>query len=92
MGIAGRKKLGILSINVQGLNDRNKRLMMREYFKTIKLDLICLQETHISGDQISYLDDLGIRRLVSTSQSGKTRGVAICTCNITLNVHKTLAD
>ena len=92
MGTDGRKKLGILTINVRGLNDRNKRLMVREYLKSFKIDLVCMQETHISGDQISCLDDLGLRRLASTSQSGKVGGVAILTTNTTLIVHRILAD
>ena len=37
----------ILSWNVCGLNDRNKRLQVRSFIKQWGADVICLQETKI---------------------------------------------
>jgi endonuclease/exonuclease/phosphatase family metal-dependent hydrolase len=37
----------ILSWNVRGLNDRDKRLQVRSFIKQWRADIICLQETKL---------------------------------------------
>ena len=37
--------LHIASLNVRGLNDRNKRLVIFDFFKNSKFSIIFLQET-----------------------------------------------
>ena len=40
-------KLKILSWNVRGANDRNKRKVIKALIKSQKVDVVCLQETKI---------------------------------------------
>ena len=40
-------RLQILSWNVGGTNDRDKRKLIKDVIKTQKVDLVCLQETKI---------------------------------------------
>ena len=40
-------KLRILSWNVRGTNDREKRKLIKDVIKSQKVDLVCLQETKI---------------------------------------------
>ena len=41
--------LKILSWNVRGLNDRRKRLIVKNLLRGWKCDVICLQETKLTG-------------------------------------------
>ena len=40
-------KLKILSWNVRGANDRDKRLVIKAFLKSQKAELVCLQEIKI---------------------------------------------
>ena len=40
-------RLRILSWNIKGVNDRDKRNLIKDVIKTQKVDLVCLQETKI---------------------------------------------
>ena len=40
-------KLKILSWNIRGANDREKRKLIKDVIKSQKVDLVCLQETKI---------------------------------------------
>ena len=40
-------KLRILSWNVRGVNDSNKRMILKSFIKTQKVGLVCLKETKI---------------------------------------------
>ena len=40
-------KLRILSWNVKGVKDRDKRKLIKDVIKTQKVDLVCLWETKI---------------------------------------------
>ena len=40
-------RLRILSWNIKGVNDRDKRKLIKNVIKTQKVDLVCLQETKI---------------------------------------------
>ena len=40
-------KLRILSWNVRGANDKEKRRVIKDVIKSQKVDLVCIQETKI---------------------------------------------
>ena len=40
------ENLQIVSLNIRGLQNKNKRNRMFQYFKTKKIDIILLQETY----------------------------------------------
>ena len=40
-------KLRILSWNVRGVNDSNKRMVLKSFIKAQEVDLVCIQETKI---------------------------------------------
>ena len=40
-------KLKIVSWNVRGANDRDKRLIIKSFLNSQKVELVCLQETKI---------------------------------------------
>ena len=42
-------KLKILSWNVKGLNDFRKRLVVKNLLREWKCDVVCLQETKLTG-------------------------------------------
>ena len=46
--------LRILSLNVRGLRKKHKRVALFNYFKQQKIDIICLQETHVS-DSVAHI-------------------------------------
>ena len=39
--------LKIISLNVRGLNDKEKRLKIRNFLRSWKADIVCLQETKL---------------------------------------------
>ena len=42
-------KLKMVSWNVRGLNDSQKRLVVRNLLREWKCDIVCLQETKLAG-------------------------------------------
>ena len=40
-------KIKILSWNVRGVNDSNKRKVIKNLIRTNRVDLVCLQETKV---------------------------------------------
>ena len=54
--------LRIISWNVRGANDRDKRRLIKSLIKTQKADLICLQETKIQRMSSSLVRSLGVGR------------------------------
>ena len=46
--------LKILSWNVKGLNDCRKRLIVKNLLREWKCDVICLQETKLTGMDENY--------------------------------------
>ena len=70
-------KIKIISINVGGINDRRKRRVICEYLRYLRPDYLCLQETHLALSESYALAELGMYCNVSSSQAGKTKGVAV---------------
>ena len=54
-------KIKILSWNVQGVNDRNKRSSIKALIRSHKVDLVCLQETKMS---LGVVRSLGVGRFL----------------------------
>ena len=42
-------KMRILSWNVRGVNDFEKRKIIKAFLKTQRVDLVCLQDTKLKG-------------------------------------------
>ena len=57
-------KLRILSWNVRGANDRNKRMVLKSFIKTEKVDLVCIQETKIQDISLGLVQSLGTRKFI----------------------------
>ena len=57
-------KLRILSWNVKGANDRNKRMVLKSFIKTEKVDLVCIQETKIQDISLGLVQSLGTRKFI----------------------------
>ena len=57
-------KLRILFWNVKGANDRNKRMVLKSFIKTEKVDLVCIQETKIQDISLGLVQSLGTRKFI----------------------------
>ena len=57
-------KIKILSWNVRGVNDRNKRRLIKTLISSLKVDLVCLQETKMSEMSIGVVRSLGVGRFL----------------------------
>ena len=55
-------KIRILSWNVRGANDSNKRRVIKSVIKSNKVDVVCLQETKIKEMSIGLVRSLGVGR------------------------------
>ena len=71
------EQLKILSLNINGLNSPTKRSKTFNYLRKQKLDIICLQETHIKKAQDVLLGNKWLGNLFTASAEVKKRGVAI---------------
>ena len=73
-------KLRILSWNVRGVNDREKRKLIKEVIKSQKADLVCLQETKIQEMLNGLVKSLGVGRCLEwgvLNSRGAARGVLV---------------
>ena len=52
-------KIKILSWNVRGLNDSNKRKLIKALISSQKVDLVCLQETKMTEMSLGVVRSLG---------------------------------
>ena len=57
-------KIKILSWNVQEVNDRNKRSLIKALISSKKMDLVCLQETKMSQMSLGVVRSLGVGRFL----------------------------
>ena len=57
-------KLRILSWNVRGANDSDKRKIIKSIVKAQKVDLVCLKETKIQSLLCSLVRSLGVGRFL----------------------------
>ncbi len=82
----------LLSLNVNGLNDRIKRTALVDWLKCMKVDVACLQETHAPSHESirKWFANSGFR-VVSSSVSNKRCGSAILVKD-SLNVKQVIRD
>ena len=57
-------KLKIVSWNVRGANDRDRRKVLKAFLRSQKADLICLQETKIQSMCSGVVCSLGVGRFL----------------------------
>ena len=57
-------KLKILSWNVRGVNDRNKRKLIKALIRSQNVDLVCLQETKMTEMSLGVVRSLGVGRFL----------------------------
>ena len=55
-------KIRILSWNVKGANDRDKRKIIKLVIKSQRVDVVCLQETKIKEMTMGLVRSLGVGR------------------------------
>ena len=82
----------LLSLNINGLNDRIKRIALVDWLKCMKVDVACLQETHAPSHESirKWFANSGFR-VVSSSVSNKRCGSAILIKD-SLNVKQVVRD
>lgn len=69
--------LKFVSFNVNGLNGPIKRKRVLTYLKKLKVDLVFLQETHLTAQEHKKLKREWVGQVVSSSFNSRARGVAI---------------
>ena len=57
-------KIRLLSWNVKGANDAEKRKIIKALMKTQRVDLVCLQETKLKGTTNEIVRSLGVGTFV----------------------------
>ncbi|RVW39723.1 LINE-1 reverse transcriptase-like [Vitis vinifera] len=73
-------KLRILSWNVRGANDKEKRRVIKDVIKSQKVDLVCIQETKIQEMSNGLVKSLGVGRCLewgSLNSRGTAGGVLV---------------
>ena len=70
--------LKFVSLNINGLNDHLKRTALVDWLKCMKVDVVCLQETHSPSHESArrWFANSGYR-VASSSSTSKSAGVAI---------------
>ena len=68
-------KLKILSWNVRGVNDKNKRKLIKALIRSQNVDLVCLQETKMTEMSLGVVWSLGVERFLEWGALD-ARGVA----------------
>ena len=73
-------KLKLLSWNVRGANDSNKRKDIKVLIRAQKVDLVCLQETKIQEMSFGVVCNLGVGRFLErgvVNGRGTTGGLVV---------------
>ena len=58
-------KLKIISWNVRGVNDPDKRKVIKNFIRTHRVDLVCLQETKVKEMKNDMVRSLGVGRFLN---------------------------
>ena len=56
-------KVNIISWNVRGVNDPDRRKIIRNFIRNQRVDLVCLQETKIQEMTTAVARSLGVGRI-----------------------------
>ncbi|KAJ9704077.1 hypothetical protein PVL29_005385 [Vitis rotundifolia] len=73
-------KIRILSWNVRGANDKEKRQVIKSVIKSNKVDVVCLQETKIKEMSMGIVRSLGVGRFLewrAINSRGAAGGVLV---------------
>ena len=73
-------KIRILSWNVRGANDRDKRRIIKLVIKSQRVDVVCVQETKIKEMTTRLVRSLGIGRNIewrAVNSRGATGGILV---------------
>ena len=73
-------KIKIISWNIRGANDRDKRKVIKGLIRSQKADLVCLQETKIQDISRGIVHSLGVGRFLgwgAMSARGAAGGVVV---------------
>ena len=62
-------KVKIISWNVRGVNNLEKRKFIRNFIRTQRVDLVCLQETKIQGMNKALVHSIGVGRFLDCKAS-----------------------
>ena len=66
-------KVKILSWNVRGVNDPDKREVIKNFIRTQRVDLVCLQETKVQEMNKVMACNLGVGRFLNWKASNAER-------------------
>ena len=58
-------KIKILSWNVRGVNDSDKRKVIKNLIRTNRVDMVCLQETKVQEMNNDMVRSLGVGRFLN---------------------------
>ena len=73
-------KLKILSWNVRGVNDPNKRKVIKNFIRTHRVDLVFLQETKVQEMNNDMVYNLGVERFlnwIALNAKGSAGGILL---------------
>ena len=73
-------KIKILSWNVRGVNDSDKRKVIKNLIRTNKVDLVCLQETKVQEMNLDMVRSLGVGRFldwIAMNAEGSAGGILL---------------
>ena len=73
-------KIKILSWNVRGANDVNKRKVIKAFIKLQRVDVVCLQETKFKEVSTGLIRSLGLGRFLDWAAlraEGASGGIVI---------------
>ena len=73
-------KVKILSWNVRGVNDLEKRKVIKNFIKSQRVNLVCLQETKIQGMNKALVHSIGMGRFLdwkALDAVGSARGILL---------------
>ena len=82
-------KLKLLSWNVRGVNEKEKRKIIKTFIRNQRVDLMCIQETKIQSMSEGVARSLGSGRFLdwrALDASGTAGGILICWDKRTLEI------
>ena len=88
-------KIKILSWNVRGVNNPEKRKVIKQFIRDQRVDLVCLQETKVQNMNLQMARSLGAGRFsqwVSVDASGSAGGILLMWDKRILEVNETVRD
>ena len=72
--------LKIMSWNVRGVNNRDKRKVLKAFIRSKKVDIVCLQEAKIQNMSVGMVRSRGVGRFLNwgtVDAEGSVRGILI---------------